>query len=243
MNILHRPSPNFNDRPIDKEGMIDTIIIHYTAMPCDTSLDRLCDKSAQVSAHYLIDEDGSLYQMVADNKRAWHAGVSYWQGRDNVNDNSIGIELVNLGHEYGYTDFPTEQIAVLCELLGRLTARYDVVASKIVGHSDIAPGRKIDPGEKFPWAHLARQGFGLYPQVSAADEMALICDVDRMIAAKKHLIAIGYGISDHEAKVFEMEKTLRAFQMHWRPKCCHGKLDHGTEKMLQAVAGEVVNLL
>jgi len=157
-------SPNFNDRP---DGIdIDTVVIHYTGMKSfDEAFDRLCDKKSEVSAHYLIKEDGEIINLVYDEYRAWHAGVSSWRGSDNVNDYSVGIELVNKGHEFGYEPFPERQMDSLLRLLQELLEKYPIEIRNIVGHSDIAPTRKEDPGELFNWELLASYNFAIWPDL------------------------------------------------------------------------------
>lgn len=155
------PSPNFDER----ERTIDMIVLHYTGMKtAEEALERLCDFEAQVSAHYLIDEDGTVYQMVDEEKRAWHAGVSSWNGVENVNHNSIGIELVNPGHEWGYREFTQAQYDALIPLCQAIKARYNIPDENIVGHEDVAPTRKQDPGELFDWELLAKNGLGNWPR-------------------------------------------------------------------------------
>lgn len=165
MHLIPYPSPNFNERP--NGTVIDTIVIHYTDMEtADLSLKRLCDLEAKVSSHYLIDIDGTIYQLVADEKRAWHAGVSQWKERESVNDFSIGIELQNPGYhsyfvKYGRWDpYPLPLMEALVELLKDLTSKYNIDPSNVVGHNDIAPDRKIDPGPHFDWKWLAEKGLG-----------------------------------------------------------------------------------
>ncbi|MBT4888262.1 MAG: N-acetylmuramoyl-L-alanine amidase [Rhodospirillales bacterium] len=161
--MIKRPSPNHNERPL--ETSVDMLVIHYTGMKnCEDALARLCDVEAQVSAHYLIDEDGTLYQMVDENRRAWHAGVSYWRGITDVNAHSIGIELVNPGHEFGYRAFPEAQMLTLIDLCKDILSRHDISACNVVGHSDVAPERKQDPGELFDWQRLADAGIAQWPR-------------------------------------------------------------------------------
>ncbi len=157
-------SPNFNDRP--KGIRIDTIVLHYTdTESLEESLEYLTREEHQVSAHYLIDTDGSLYQLVDDKKRAWHAGISHWKGVDNINHNSIGIEIQNAGFKRGkWHPFPEKQIDILLKLLNHLIEKHDIPTDNIIGHSDIAPERKIDPGPLFPWELLYEKGFGYDPQ-------------------------------------------------------------------------------
>lgn len=158
--MISMPSPNFNDRP---EGAdICSIIIHYTGMQtAQDALTRLCDPEAQVSAHYTIDEDGTVYNHVDPTKRAWHAGVSQWGDLNNFNDFSIGIELVNPGHEFGYRPFPEAQINALIGLMHDLFERFPIKLDLVLGHSDIAPTRKQDPGELFPWDRLINEGLAI----------------------------------------------------------------------------------
>lgn len=154
--MIQMPSPNFNNRPVGME--INSIIIHYTGMKtCQDALDRLCDPVSKVSAHYQIDEDGTIYQLVDPTKRAWHAGVSAWGELENFNDFSIGIELVNPGHEFGYRAFPEIQIDALIDLMKQLYAQFPIKLELVLGHSDIAPSRKQDPGELFPWDRLVKE--------------------------------------------------------------------------------------
>ncbi|MCB1531810.1 MAG: N-acetylmuramoyl-L-alanine amidase [Alphaproteobacteria bacterium] len=155
MEVLHTyKSPNFTARR-GGHATPSMIIIHYTDMKTgQEALERLCDPASEVSAHYVIEEDGRLFQLVDDDKRAWHAGASEWQGESDINSASIGIELVNPGHTWGYRAFPDVQIEVLIDLCRELMGKYDIPLNRILGHSDVAPGRKIDPGELFPWKQL-----------------------------------------------------------------------------------------
>ncbi len=150
--MIHHPSPNHGDR---KGRAIDMVVIHYTGMKtCTDSLQRLCDPAAEVSAHYLIDEVGTIYALVPEDQRAWHAGTGEWRGESDINSISIGIELQNPGHEHGYRAFPEPQIIALMELLVDIRTRHEIEAARIVGHEDVAPGRKQDPGNLFPWQRI-----------------------------------------------------------------------------------------
>ena len=153
------PSPNQDSRP----GLaIDHLVLHYTGMrSAEAALARLCDPAAKVSAHYVVDEDGTVYALVEEARRAWHAGVSYWRGVRQLNDCSVGIEIVNPGHEFGYRAFPRRQMAAVEALCRHILARHDIPARNVVGHSDVAPDRKQDPGELFDWPGLAAQGIGV----------------------------------------------------------------------------------
>ena len=161
-DIILSPSPNHNERPAGKA--IDILLIHYTGMrDGDAALQRLRDPAAKVSSHYLIEEDGRIHRLVDESRRAWHAGVGYWAGERDINAVSIGIELVNPGHDNGYRAFPQPQMAALIELGKAILARHPIPPSRVLGHSDIAPTRKIDPGELFDWKALAAAGIGLWP--------------------------------------------------------------------------------
>ena len=237
------PSPNWNERP---EGVsIDTVILHYTGMKTGAeALQRLCDSEAAVSAHYLIEEDGSLFQLVDEDKRAWHAGVSYWQGRDNLNDSSIGIEMVNPGHEFGYRKFPERQVESLLELLASLKRRHDIPVARFLGHSDIAPLRKSDPGERFPWQPLAAEGFGVYCEKDTSDQKVMILSGEGDLAASQlvgQLVAVGYHGCDDGWFGSGTEQVVRAFQAHWRPQAVSGKFDKGTSIALEEIIRKINN--
>jgi N-acetylmuramoyl-L-alanine amidase len=161
IDVISHPSPNCGPR---HGAGVDMLILHYTGMwEAEDALVRLCDPDAKVSAHYLIHEDGTIHALVAEDMRAWHAGVSFWAGETDINSRSIGIELVNKGHDLGYHDFPEAQMAALCALARDIVARHRIPGARVLGHSDVAPTRKCDPGEKFDWARLAAAGVGLYP--------------------------------------------------------------------------------
>ena len=163
LHIRELPSPNQDDRPPD--APIDMLILHYTGMrSAREAVDRLRDPGARVSSHYVVDEDGGVLRLVPEERCAWHAGVSWWRGHAELNSRSIGIEIVNPGHEWGYRDFPVLQLAVVCDLCLVILSRHAIPARNIVGHSDVAPDRKEDPGEKFDWHSLAQNGVGLWPR-------------------------------------------------------------------------------
>jgi len=159
--LIPAPSPNHDARTAPPS----LIVLHYTGMPTgEEALLRLVDADAKVSAHYLLEEDGRIFALVPEERRAWHAGVSFWDGISNVNAASIGIEIVNPGHDWGYRPFPAVQIDSLLSLLSGITQRHAIQPYNIIGHSDVAPARKQDPGELFPWQLLAERGFGLWPE-------------------------------------------------------------------------------
>lgn len=220
MIVIDHPSPNFGPRAA---GAIDMLVLHYTGMPdADAALDRLCDPKASVSAHYLIDEDGRVHALVAEAMRAWHAGVASWRGETDINSRSIGIELVNPGHEFGYRAFPPVQIAALVELAGAILARHPIAPRNVVGHSDVAPTRKEDPGELFPWQDLAEShGIGLWP----CGEPCALPPEHVLLAG---LAQIGYDVTEPEAAV-------RAFQRHFRPWGVDGRADAETVGRLRSL--------
>jgi len=159
--IVDLPSPNFDAR----NAPVDILLLHYTGMKtAQDALDRLRDPKAEVSAHYTVDEDGTIYRLVAEEHRAWHAGTSYWAGARDINARSIGIEIVNPGHEFGYRAFPAVQMQAVLALSRAIVARHQIEPARVLGHSDVAPLRKEDPGELFDWASLAANGVGLWPQ-------------------------------------------------------------------------------
>ena len=211
-----RPSPNHDER----EAPIDMLILHYTGMTtAAAALDRLCDPDARVSAHYVIEEEGRVWQLVEEERRAWHAGVSRWRGAPLVNGRSIGIELVNPGHEFGYRPFPPAQMDSLEALALEILARHPIPARHGLGHSDVAPQRKQDPGELFDWAGLARHGIGLWPRAAAKP---LSWSVGEFQAG---LGRFGYEVPDHGQLNEATKAVLIAFQRHFRPSRCDGAPD------------------
>jgi len=238
--IIHHPSPNWNERPDD--SVIDTVVLHYTGMDSgEAALRRLCDAAAEVSAHYLVEEDGRIFSLVAEEKRAWHAGVSHWRGRDNLNHSSIGIELVNPGHEFGYQPFPDVQVESLLTLLEAIHARHHIPAYGYVGHSDIAPGRKQDPGELFPWKRLVAEGFGLWSSHDGSDTTVLAERGQKnanVMKFNQQLGIVGYHTGDLQSFDATTEFAVRAFQAHWRPEIVSGQIDFGTASILEDIAAQ-----
>jgi N-acetylmuramoyl-L-alanine amidase len=229
------PSPNQDMRPSGTP--IDMIILHYTGMrTAQEAIDRLRDPAARVSSHYVVDEDGFVRRLVAEERRAWHAGTSYWRGHRGLNDRSIGIEMVNPGHEWGYRDFPVLQLAGVCDLCLALLSRHPVPARNIVGHSDVAPERKEDPGERFDWEQLARNGVGLFPR--DAPDLGTgnpLRDATSLRPVRAGLIEIGYDVAPEGALDPALSSVLRAFQRHWRHEAVTGQADAGTLARLGAV--------
>jgi len=185
-----------------------------------SALARLCAQESQVSAHYVVDEAGEIYQLVAEEHRAWHAGVSHWRGRDNLNDFSVGIEIVNPGHEFGYRPFPQTQMEAVAQLSLAIIKRHDIPVSNILGHSDIAPARKQDPGELFAWKWLAEQGVGYFP-VSSGELMASEKLAD-------------YGYATHLNSLVDV---IKAFQRRFRPAAINGEWDDECAGLLGALLG------
>jgi N-acetylmuramoyl-L-alanine amidase len=208
--IIERPSPNFDER----KQPISMIVLHYTGMvDVASAIERLTDPATKVSSHYLIAEDGKVYRLVSEQKRAWHAGRAHWRGIDDVNSASIGIELVNPGHEYGYRPFSEPQMEALLPLMARIVSRYSITRGNIVGHSDVAPARKDDPGELFDWERLAKLRLALpRPRKHLTDP--LWSDASFLLALER----FGYDVVDREAAV-------RAFQRRFRPEMVDGVID------------------
>jgi len=211
-DLIHseRPSPNWNERELP----VSMVVLHYTGMEtAEAAIERLCDPEWAVSAHYCIDEDGTVHRLVREDRRAWHAGKSFWRGVSDINSASVGIELVNPGHEFGYRPFPDAQMEALLPLLSAIVQRWDVPRANVVGHSDIAPTRKDDPGELFDWDLLAAHRLALKtPRVTMPspfeNDGAFFLALERW----------GYDISDTAA-------AMRAFQRRWRPHIIDGVVD------------------
>lgn len=228
MTVTDRPSPNHGERLAEDGGpesgvpAINMLVIHYTGMAPDAkALDWMCDPASQVSAHYFIDEAGAVCRLVPEDRRAWHAGVSAWRGAVDINSRSIGIELSNPGHEFGYRDFPRAQIDALITLAQDIVARHPIPPRNVVGHSDIAPARKLDPGELFPWQRLASAGIGLWPAGSSDSADG---DITAMLAA------YGYDVANNP-----LAEALSAFQRHFRPERFDGGADDETRARLAAL--------
>ncbi len=234
--IRERPSPNQDDRP-DGCG-IDMVILHYTGMrTAGEAIARLRDPAAKVSSHYVVDEDGNVLRLVPEARRAFHAGVSYWRGQRALNARSIGIEIVNPGHEFGYRDFPVLQLVSVCDLCLEILSRHPVPARNIVGHSDVAPDRKDDPGEKFDWEGLARNGVGLWPDgVPDLGTGGAVRDAAALRDVRAALGRIGYEVAPEGPLDPALATVLRAFQRHWRGEAVNGQADGGTLARLLAVA-------
>ena len=210
--LVHRecPSPNWNERKLP----VSMVVLHYTEMkPVESAIARMCDPAAEVSAHYCITEEGEVIRLVDESRRAWHAGASCWRGLRDVNSASVGIELDHPGHALGYRPFAEAQIEALVPLLARIVRAYDIPRANVVGHSDVAPSRKVDPGELFPWEWLAEYRLCLpTPRIELGDPFDN--DGAFMLALERY----GYDIT-------EPAKAVEAFQRRWRPHRIDGVID------------------
>ncbi|WP_347717424.1 N-acetylmuramoyl-L-alanine amidase [Sphingomonas sp.] len=205
MEIIDTPSPNFDERSLP----VSMIVLHYTGMPdAASAIQRLTSPEAKVSCHYLIAEDGQVIRMVTEEKRAWHAGASSWRGVTDVNSASVGIEIVNPGHEFGYRPFPDEQVAALIPLVSAIKDRHGVGRGNVVGHSDIAPARKTDPGELFPWEALARRRLAL-PSPTRNLMDPFWTDAGFILALER----FGYDVTEQKKAVIAFQRRFRSDQI------------------------------
>ena len=222
------PSPNHDARG----ARVDILLMHYTGMQSgEDALARLTDRSAKVSSHYFVDEDGRVLQLVSEHQRAWHAGEASWKRAVDINARSIGIEIVNPGHEFGYRDFPTVQIDAVIALSRDIIARHHIRRERVLGHSDVAPLRKNDPGEKFPWARLAAAGIGLWVEPSPLTEGRTLSANDsgpEVETLQKSLARFGYGIEITRHYDDTTRSVVTAFQRHFRPERVDGLADPST---------------
>jgi N-acetylmuramoyl-L-alanine amidase len=211
------------------------LVLHYTGMvDGPTAIARLLDPASEVSAHYVVNEDGTVMRLVPEERRAWHAGRSRWQGEDDLNSRSVGIEIVNGGHEFGLPPYPDAQSGAVIMLAREIVERWAIPPSRIVGHSDIAPDRKEDPGERFPWSRLAAAGVGVWPsqiEIDAALAAARPTNSD----PRQDLRAIGYAIAEDDEGGAGCAAAVRAFQRRWRPEAITGHADEDTRARILAV--------
>jgi len=229
------PSPNFGER---KDGRRpDMLLLHYTGMPdAAAALAHLRAPASQVSAHYFVFEDGRVVQLVPESKRAWHAGAAFWAGETDINSSSIGIEIANPGHEYGYRDFPKRQIAAVTALCRGILTRNVIPPERVLGHSDVAPSRKQDPGEKFPWRTLYDSGVGNWVRPAKIVDGPLLALGDRgdaVSAMQRSLAEYGYGVAVNGNYDSVMHEVVTAFQRHFRPGRVDGVTDVSTRTTLQ----------
>lgn len=238
MHIHSHPSPNYDDR----QAGIDMLVLHYTGMKSAAeALQRMCDPEAGVSAHYMVDEDGAVYQLVPEEKRAWHAGKSSWRGKDGINHCSVGVEIVNPGHEWGYRPFTILQMKSVIALCQGIVARHSIPARNVVAHSDIAPERKEDPGELFEWKWLAQEGIGLYPDVPEHYENHILLQQGDEGAAVKamqtQLAAYGYLVTADGSYTPETATVVKAFKRHFCPQYLNAPWDNVAARALEGVLG------
>ncbi len=231
-----RPSPNHGER---KGGdRPDMIVLHYTGMPDpNAALARLCAPGTEVSAHYFVFEDGRVIQLVQESRRAWHAGAAFWAGEADINSRSVGIEIANPGHDYDYPDFPKRQIAAVTALCRGIQTRNSIPPLRVLAHSDVAPGRKRDPGEKFPWRTLFDSGVGHWVEPAPITEsgglLALGDRGDEVAAIQDLLSQYGYGVSVNGNYNSIMNDVVTAFQRHFRPARVDGVTDQSTRATLR----------
>jgi N-acetylmuramoyl-L-alanine amidase len=220
-------SPNHGERA--GGGPIDILLLHYTGMPSeDGALRWLADEKSQVSAHYVVREDGRVHQMVDEDRRAWHAGRSFWRGTTDVNSRSIGIEICNPGHEFGYRPFPNVQIEAVLDLCHDILARHPIERRNVLAHSDVAPARKEDPGEFFPWERFAEEGIGHFvePTPIAGGRFFQRGDAGPPVQALQSMLALyGYGVPVSGDYCADTAAVVTAFQRHFRPERVDGIAD------------------
>lgn len=239
VGVCRRPSDNHGPRRGGARPSL--LILHYTGMAtAEQAIARLCDPRSQVSCHYLVNDDGQTVQMVDEDRRAWHAGVAAWGGERDINSWSIGIEVQNPGHDHGYRDFPEAQMVAVEALAGDIVARHGIAAHRVLAHSDVAPGRKIDPGEKFDWARLARAGVGHWvsPEPERGGGFLQRGDRGPAVEALQALLA-SYGYRLEVTGDFD-EATghvVAAFQRHFRPSRVDGIADTSTVTTLHRLIG------
>jgi len=224
-----RPSPNHDERR--GRTTPDSLVLHYTGMADEPSaLARLCDAASQVSCHYIVGEHGSVCQLVPEARRAWHAGRSVWAGETDMNSASVGIEIVNGGHAFGLPRFPDRQVAAVIALCRDVALRHGIAPARVLAHSDIAPGRKQDPGERFPWAALAQDGVCLWVPPCDDAEAALACGVsgDEVAMLQADLARYGYGLAASRVYDDATAVVVSAFQRRFRPSRVDGIADTGT---------------
>jgi len=234
MELIEAPSPNFDAR----RAPPDMIVLHYTGMQTgEAAIARLRDPDAKVSAHYVVEEDGRVFHLVPEERRAWHAGRSFWKGELDCNAVSIGVEIVNPGHEFGYRPFPDVQVEAVTALLHDIRTRWEVPDARIIGHSDIAPDRKEDPGELFPWKRLAEAGHGLWAEPAPAPGAPLGVGDEGpgVFTLQAGLTRLGYDSAPSGQYEAHTANIVTAFQRHWRPERFDGIADGETRARLMAL--------
>jgi len=238
------PSPNFGER---RNGRLpDMILLHYTGMEnADEALTRLCDPDSEVSAHYVVLEDGDIIQCVREAMRAWHAGLSSWAGEEDINSCSVGIEIVNRGHDWGCPDYPQRQIAALITLCRGICLRLNVPPQRVLGHSDVSPERKRDPGEKFPWHLLANSGVGHWTTpvpIQPGHSLILGAHSEEVLSFQQALLNYGYKIELTGRYDAQTLQVVTAFQRHFRPARVDGIADLSTLQTLRLLQASLPRL-
>lgn len=234
LEYIETPSPNFDART----KVPDMLVLHYTGMETGAAaLARLTAPEAKVSSHYLVEEDGRIFRLVPEERRAWHAGVSFWKGEEGVNHASIGIEIVNPGHEFGYRPFPSAQIDAVIALVADIRSRWQIDDNRILGHSDVAPARKQDPGELFPWKRLAEAGHGIWAEAEPAPGDPLVEGAEGVgvFALQAGLTRLGYDCAPSGRFDQATREIVSAFQRHWVQSRWDGVADGLTRATLMAV--------
>jgi N-acetylmuramoyl-L-alanine amidase len=246
MQVIPLPTSFFSSRD---GAEITMLVLHYTGTrTSQEALDILSGKSGkEVSAHYTIDEDGAVYQHVPESEKAWHAGISHWRGVDNVNGCSVGIEIVNPGHEFGYRAFPKTQMLAVADLSCAIINRYHILPRNVVGHSDVAPSRKEDPGELFDWPWLALNGVGLWPPFGerSLSNINLLMEGDaneRVASMQRRLVKYGYGVPQSGEFCAVTKAVAVAFQRHWRPQDCSGIWDTDCDARLDELLAATASM-
>lgn len=235
------PSANFDGR---KGAPVDLLILHYTGMADDEGAVRwLADPRSKVSCHYVVHEDGRIIAMVDEAERAWHAGVSSWKGVADINARSVGIEICNPGHEHGYRPFPDAQVAAVAALSAAIVARHGIAPEHVLAHSDVAPERKQDPGELFPWQRLARAGVGHWvePAPVADGRFMTVGDAGQPVAALQGMLKLyGYGVEVTGQFDGATQAVVTAFQRHFRPARVDGVADSSTVSTLHRLLSALI---
>lgn len=235
MKIIQNPSPNFENRPPGVS--VNLLLFHYTGMKsASEAIARLCNPNSKVSAHYLIDEGGNIFSLVEENKRAWHAGVASWNDDVDINNISVGVEIANPGHEFGYTRYPEQQMVAVETLSIDVIKRHSIRAARVLAHSDVSPSRKCDPGELFDWERLAAAGIGIWPKMLP---VSVDFEIGSIRQCQKQLKMIGYSLKVTGVLDECTRDTILAFQRHWLPNRLTGKFDVETvwrmESLLRAL--------
>jgi len=221
MKIIKNPSPNFENRPPGVS--VNLLLFHYTGMKsASEAIARLCNPNSKVSAHYLIDEGGNIFSLVEENKRAWHAGVASWNDDVDINNISVGVEIANPGHEFGYSRYPERQMVAVETLSIDIIKRHSIRAARVLAHSDVSPSRKCDPGELFDWERLAAAGIGIWPKMLP---VSVDFEIGSIRQCQKQLKMIGYSLKVTGVLDECTRDTILAFQRHWLPNRLTGKFD------------------